>query len=120
MSAHSHHHAAVAPVEVLDPVCGMTISPDNAVGHVDHKGKTYYFCSESCLTQFKANPERFLSADRAATPVTAADMEREYTCPMDPEVRQKGPGACPKCGMALEPVDVAPLTKTAWTCPMHP
>jgi P-type Cu+ transporter len=47
-------------------------------------------------------------------------MEREYTCPMDPEVRQKGPGACPKCGMALEPVDVAPVTKTEWTCPMHP
>src|SRR5688572_7785771 len=49
-----------------------------------------------------------------------ADMEREYTCPMDPEVRQKGPGACPKCGMALEPVDVAPITKVEWTCPMHP
>ena len=47
-------------------------------------------------------------------------MEREYTCPMDPEVRQKGPGACPKCGMALEPVDVAPITKAEWTCPMHP
>jgi Cu+-exporting ATPase len=47
-------------------------------------------------------------------------MEREYTCPMDPEIRQKGPGACPKCGMALEPVDAAPLTKTEWTCPMHP
>ena len=47
-------------------------------------------------------------------------MEREYTCPMDPEVRQKGPGACPKCGMALEPVDVAPVTKVEWTCPMHP
>ena len=47
-------------------------------------------------------------------------MEREYTCPMDPEVRQKGPGACPKCGMALEPVDVAPVTKVEWTCPTHP
>jgi Cu+-exporting ATPase len=47
-------------------------------------------------------------------------MEREYTCPMDPDVRQKGPGACPKCGMALEPVDVAPVAKTEWTCPMHP
>jgi Cu+-exporting ATPase len=120
MSAHSHHHAAVAPAEVLDPVCGMTISPDDAVGHVDHKGHTYYFCSQSCVKQFKANPERFLSSNRPAAAARPADKEREYTCPMDPEVRQKGPGACPKCGMALEPVDVAPATKTEWTCPMHP
>ena len=121
MSAHTHHEAAVVPTEVLDPVCGMTISPEDAVGHFNHNGETYYFCSQSCLDQFKADPGRFVSAERpAAQPATAADMEREYTCPMDPEVRQKGPGACPKCGMALEPVDVAPITKTEWTCPMHP
>jgi Cu+-exporting ATPase len=98
----------------------MTISPETAVGHVDHKGQTYYFCSESCLDQFEADPERFLKPDGVGAPATAADMTREYTCPMDPEVRQKGPGACPKCGMALEPVDVVPTTKTEWTCPMHP
>jgi P-type Cu+ transporter len=120
MSPHSHHHAAAAPTEVLDPVCGMTISPDDAVGHVDYKGQTYYFCSTTCLAQFRENPERFLAPDRGQQPVTALDMAREYTCPMDPEVRQKGPGACPKCGMALEPVDVAPITKVEWTCPMHP
>ena len=119
MPAHTHEHPAVAPAEVLDPVCGMTISPDDAVGHVDYKGQTYYFCSQSCIEQFRATPEAFLG-DRKSTPATPADMEREYTCPMDPEVRQKGPGACPKCGMALEPVDVAPVTKTEWTCPMHP
>ena len=119
MSSHSHDHAAVAPAEVLDPVCGMTISPDDAVGHVDHKGSTYYFCSQSCLDQFRATPDAFLG-ERPAAAATPADMEREYTCPMDPEVRQKGPGACPKCGMALEPVDVAPVTKVEWTCPMHP
>ena len=119
MSSHSHDHAAVAPAEVLDPVCGMTISPDDAVGHIDHKGRTYYFCSQSCLDQFRANPDAFL-AERPAPAATPADMEREYTCPMDPEVRQRGPGACPKCGMALEPVDVAPITKVEWTCPMHP
>jgi Cu+-exporting ATPase len=98
----------------------MTISPDDAVGHLDHKGQTYYFCSQSCLDQFRATPEAFLGERPAATPSTHADMQREYTCPMDPEVRQKGPGACPKCGMALEPVDFAPVTKTEWTCPMHP
>ena len=120
MSAHTHHHAA-APAEVLDPVCGMTIAPEDAVGHVEHKGETYYFCNQSCLDQFAADPDRFLNAGTAAAqPPTAADMEREYTCPMDPEVRQKGPGACPKCGMALEPVDFAPSTRTEWTCPMHP
>ena len=119
MSSHSHDHTAVAPAEVLDPVCGMTISPDDAVGHIDHRGRTYYFCSQSCLDQFRANPDAFL-AERPAPAATPADMEREYTCPMDPEVRQKGPGVCSKCGMALEPVDVAPLTKVEWTCPMHP
>ena len=119
MSRHAHSHTVVAPAEVLDPVCGMTISPDDAVGHVDYKGQTYYFCSQSCLDQFRATPEAFLAGRPAATP-GAADMEREYTCPMDPEVRQKGPGACPKCGMALEPVEFAPVTKTEWTCPMHP
>jgi P-type Cu+ transporter len=120
MSADSHDHAAVAPTAVLDPVCGMTISPDDAVGHVDHKGQTYYFCSQSCLDQFKADPDRFLTTNRPVAAASPGDTEREYTCPMDPEVRQKGPGACPKCGMALEPVDVAPVTKTEWTCPMHP
>jgi P-type Cu+ transporter len=119
MSPHPHDHAAVAPAEVLDRVCGMTISPDDAVGHVEHKGRTYYFCSQNCLDQFRANPDAFLT--KRPTPATpAADMEREYTCPMDPEVRQRGPGACPTCGMALEPVDVAPTTKVEWTCPMHP
>jgi Cu+-exporting ATPase len=119
MSPHSHNHAALAPAGVLDPVCGMTISPDVAVGHIDHDGRTYYFCSHSCLDQFRANPDAFLQ-ERSAAATTPTDMEREYTCPMDPDVRQKGPGACPKCGMALEPVDVAPLTRTEWTCPMHP
>jgi Cu+-exporting ATPase len=105
MSAHSHTETAPAPAEVLDPVCGMTISPADAVGHIEHQGHTYYFCNESCLEQFRANPGAFVGRPPKA-PATAADMEREYTCPMDPEVRQKGPGACPKCGMALEPVDV--------------
>jgi P-type Cu+ transporter len=123
MSPHTHEHGHAAtgspPAEVLDPVCGMTISPDDAVGHVDYKGQTYYFCNESCVEQFSADPEAFLNP-RPQAPPSAADMEREYTCPMDPEVRQTGPGPCPKCGMALEPVDVAPLTKIEWTCPMHP
>jgi Cu+-exporting ATPase len=107
-----------AAQEVLDPVCGMTIDPADAVGHVDYHGQTYYFCNQSCLDQFREDPERFLQPGRADS--AAADPSVEYTCPMDPEVRQLGPGACPKCGMALEPVTVVPLTRTEWTCPMHP
>jgi P-type Cu+ transporter len=120
MPRHSHAHAVADANEVLDPVCGMTISPADAVGHVEHKGHTYHFCSQSCLERFKANPDAYVGGPAAPAAATSADMEREYTCPMDPEVRQKGPGACPKCGMALEPVDAAPVTKVEWTCPMHP
>jgi Cu+-exporting ATPase len=119
MSRHSHKHTAVAAAEVLDPVCGMTISPEGAVGHVDHKGSTYYFCSQSCVDRFRATPHAFLG-ERPAVAATPADMAREYTCPMDPEVRQRGPGACPTCGMAVEPVDFTPVTRIEWTCPMHP
>jgi P-type Cu+ transporter len=102
MSPLTHNRHAAVPSEVLDPVCGMTISPDDAVGHLEHEGRTYYFCNESCLEQFRADPERFLSPGRRDA--AAADPEAEYTCPMHPEVRQKGPGSCPICGMALEPV----------------
>jgi P-type Cu+ transporter len=99
------------PTEVLDPICGMTISPEDAVGHVDHRGQTYYFCSQSCLDQFKANPDEFAgapaSATRASQVPARGDLDAEYTCPMHPEIRQKGPGSCPICGMALEPVSVS-------------
>jgi Cu+-exporting ATPase len=89
--------------EVLDPVCGMTISSADSVGTVEHKGQTYYFCAESCLEQFKADPERFLDPARREAAAAALPADVEYTCPMHPEVRQIGPGTCPKCGMALEP-----------------
>jgi Cu+-exporting ATPase len=120
MSRHQLPPARPDPVRVTDPVCGMTISPEEAVGHDEYKGQTYYFCSQSCQERFRATPEAFLVGSPKSAPRPRADMERDYTCPMHPEVRQKGPGACPKCGMALEPVDVAPATKVEWTCPMHP
>ena len=96
----------VTSLEVLDPVCGMTISPDEAVGHVEHAGQTYYFCSESCVEQFRADPAAFL-AGASAKPLPPGAENLDYTCPMHPEVRQKGPGSCPICGMALEPVMVS-------------
>ncbi|HEX4595650.1 MAG TPA: heavy metal translocating P-type ATPase [Bryobacteraceae bacterium] len=94
------------PAGALDPVCGMTVDPQQAAGSSIYQGKTYYFCSKGCVAKFEANPEKYLHP--AAQPevmqpeATAAGVE--YTCPMHPEVRQIGPGACPKCGMALEPV----------------
>ena len=93
---------------VIDPVCGMTIDPRQAAGSHEHKGKSYFFCSRSCLEQFRANPEKCVvitipSHSSSNPEVDAADSDVIYTCPMHPEVRQKGPGSCPKCGMALEP-----------------
>ncbi len=110
----------VATAEVVDPVCGMTIDSGDAAGQTQYRGQTYYFCHPSCRDRFAADPEKFLAPPADESPTATVDRTREYTCPMDPEVRQKGPGACPKCGMALEPVDVGPLSKTEWTCPMHP
>src|SRR5215210_1609573 len=108
-------------VEVLDPVCGMMIEPADAVGTVDYKGERYYFCNPSCLTRFEADPEEFLAAtqdDRETPPPPAGTI---YLCPMDPEVRQDHPGACPRCGMALEPdLSTMPQTRVEYTCPMHP
>ncbi|MDZ4803222.1 MAG: heavy metal translocating P-type ATPase [Bryobacteraceae bacterium] len=112
---HEHHTVT----EVVDPVCGMTIAPEDAVGHLEHKGITYHFCNQSCLDKFKADPGRYLAPTPGRTDAGSANVE--YTCPMDPEVRQMGPGACPKCGMALEPATITlPQTRTTFTCPMHP
>jgi Cu+-exporting ATPase len=106
--------------EVVDPVCGMTIAPEDATGHVHHRGTTYYFCNPSCQGKFEAHPEHYAGGHESA-PAVPGDAGIQYTCPMDPEVRQTGPGACPKCGMALEPATIAPAqSRTEYTCPMHP
>ena len=104
-----------------DPVCGMQVDPAKAAGTSQYQGQTYHFCSQGCTDKFRVSPATYLAppATRNLTSDPHGDT-REFTCPMDPEVRQIGPGACPKCGMALEPVSAAPLTTTEWTCPMHP
>ncbi len=107
----------------IDPVCGMTVNPEKAAGSFEHHGKTYYFCSEHCLHKFRANPEAFLSPSlkSAPKPEPKAEEGLNYTCPMDPEIVRDKPGACPKCGMALEPtMPTAPRTRIEYTCPMHP
>ncbi len=100
MHDHSqHHHAAPAEGGVLDPVCGMTVDPHTAKHQASHHGHPYYFCSAGCKTKFVADPAKYLG-EREPEPVVEGAT---YTCPMHPEIRQMGPGACPICGMALEP-----------------
>jgi len=105
---------------VKDPVCGMEILKTDAVGTHSYGGQTYYFCNESCLERFREDPKRYLQPSGDGGRPEAAPGS-DYICPMDPEVRQPEPGACPKCGMALEPETVtAPATRTEYVCPMHP
>jgi Cu+-exporting ATPase len=102
MATHTHMHAKPEAARVLDPVCGMEIDPADAVGTVTHGGRTWHFCSASCLRRFRENPSSFTG--EADAPAAAPAPEGvEYTCPMHPEVVQVGPGTCPLCGMALEP-----------------
>lgn len=106
-SACKHHNTADAKetFTVKDPVCGMDVDPHRTEHRHTHDGVTHYFCSAGCLKKFEADPNRYLSG---------ADQTREnvpegtpYTCPMHPEIVQDGPGSCPICGMALEPMMVS-------------
>lgn len=115
---HEHSHSgdhsccSVKPQEktnqtlVKDPVCGMMIDPATAKGgSTQYKGEKFYFCNPKCKTKFEADPLKYLSP-KVAEP-SKADSEAIYTCPMHPEIKQKGPGNCPICGMALEPEEVS-------------
>ena len=102
---HAHqHHAAQAAALTLDPVCGMRVDPARTPHKAQHAGQTHFFCSAGCREKFVADPARYLK--EAAAPPPPVDANAIYTCPMHPEVRQIGPGACPICGMALEPLNV--------------
>ncbi len=122
----------------------MDVDPATAAGAHTHDGQTYFFCSQHCLEKFRTEPHKYLnppkvptearaqqaalvhpqtaSADTAAPPSsTRALTAIEYTCPMHPEVRAPEASSCPKCGMSLEPLSVAPpAAKTQYMCPMHP
>ena len=102
ISAHDHadaHHNHAHTVR--DPVCGMTVDPHTAKHRAEHAGHTYYFCAPRCREKFVADPVAYLESRAAAPPAAPGAI---YTCPMHPEVQQVGPGDCPKCGMALEPM----------------
>jgi P-type Cu+ transporter len=138
-----------SPNAVLDPVCGMTVEPASAKHSLQHEGKSYYFCCGHCAEKFRAEPGKFLlrtpvkprpslimpglgksgPAGTHSHQVPEAPAQRKsapepdsrfYVCPMCPQVRQAGPGPCPKCGMALESESILPATKVEYTCPMHP
>ncbi|PLY12705.1 MAG: copper-translocating P-type ATPase [Sedimenticola sp.] len=126
----------------VDPVCGMDVSAESP-HHFAYEGVEYGFCGEHCERKFAADPSRYLSGEVTGHAIEQGDDHRHnahchschpehadeksvvagaiYTCPMHPEIRQTQPGACPKCGMALEPeFEPVPTTRTEYTCPMHP
>ena len=115
----------------------MNVDPATAKHVHEHEGKKYFFCCADCVEKFKANPQQYLNAPKASGLVTlgmptasksipARSPKPEtgnqiyYVCPMCPEVRETKPVPCPSCGMALEPENPLPATRTEYTCPMHP
>ena len=112
-TSHSHHGHDHSDQEasMKDPVCGMTVDPQSARFQYQHEEITYFFCGQSCLSKFEADPVTYLSSQTTqaqsrhggASKSQAANSQAEYTCPMHPEILQDTPGTCPKCGMALEP-----------------
>ena len=132
-----------------DPVCGMNVNPTSTKHTHNHGGKNYYFCCAPCVEKFKADPETYLRPQTPAnsaglvtlgvalptstqdhikapqnihqiSPLPSTTHAPAYVCPMCPEVRATKPGACPSCGMALEPDVPVTATRTEYTCPMHP
>ncbi len=89
----------------IDPVCGMRVDPNAGKPSYAHGGHTYHFCSDGCRLKFAADPDRYLNKRGEAKPLPQGTL---YTCPMHPQIVQEGPGPCPICGMALEPMGVPP------------
>ena len=111
-------HAPHAKRLATDPVCGMQVDPERPPGGaLDVEGRKVVFCSARCRAKFEANPSQFERRDGAASSTDGAGI---FTCPMHPDVRQDGPGTCPRCGMALERETPLPRARTEYVCPMHP
>src|SRR5580658_3177697 len=138
-----------APVLEKDPVCGMNVNPATAKNIHEYGGGKFYFCCAGCAEKFKSYPAEYLNKSaakkselvmlgtpatpQAAThqsplaqlqwppqPAASSSAAPAYVCPMCPKVRESQPGACPSCGMALEPDFPLPAKRTEYTCPMHP
>src|SRR5262245_13917781 len=103
------HNTVMEPpsTKVKDLVCGMDVDPARSIS-TTYEGKDYYFCAPGCKQKFEADPEKYVGPKKPSPqPEKMQDNQGIYTCPMHPEIRQKGPGSCPICGMALEPVEVS-------------
>jgi len=110
----AHHHAVTEPGSGVqghpvaggqtDPVCGMRVDPATTSHHQEYQGQSYYFCSAGCAAKFAAGPDKYLPS--SASPASAVAEGAIFTCPMHPQIRQVGPGTCPICGMALEPLEI--------------
>jgi Cu+-exporting ATPase len=119
--SHNTPDAKTSDAKAIDPVCGMSVQIDGAKHHVEHGGRTWYFCGARCREKFVADPAAY---EGGRKPPPAASAGAIYTCPMHPEVQQVGPGDCPKCGMALEPMtpslddddggELASMTRRFW------
>jgi Cu+-exporting ATPase len=119
--SHNAPDAKTSDAKATDPVCGMSVQIDGAKHKVEHGGRTWYFCGARCREKFVADPAAY---EGGRKPPPAAPAGAIYTCPMHPEVQQVGPGDCPKCGMALEPMtpslddddggELASMTRRFW------
>jgi Cu+-exporting ATPase len=116
-SGKMNHGSAASGGDFKDPICGMMVDPQTSLYRIEHEGKTEYFCSENCLKRFRSHSESHTRKQKKEASARAAAV---FTCPMDPEVRQDKPGACPKCGMALESASILQISRTEYVCPMHP
>lgn len=120
-----HHGTGLAkPGQRLgtDPVCGMKVDLEQPRGgSIQRDGQAIPFCSDRCRQKFEADPSKYLESSEGVGPgLSQASRDADFTCPMHPEVRQRGPGACPKCGMSLEPTMPPSVERTEYVCPMHP
>ena len=127
--ANPEQYIKLAPdtdTQLKDPVCGMSVTAESDF-HLQHDNHECYFCSQGCEDEFEAAPETYLKPTEKQANVCHGDScglspsDTFYTCPMHPEIEQKTPGSCPKCGMALEAKGLPVVeTKVEYTCPMHP
>jgi len=120
----NHEHISAGTSDLTDPVCGMNVTTESE-HYLQHNHHDYYFCSSGCKDKFEASPDTYLNPVASKKDSCHDDScsltSTTYTCPMHPEVEQQGPGACPKCGMALEPKGLPVVeSKVEYTCPMHP
>jgi Cu+-exporting ATPase len=104
--AELHHpaHRSGEGRSAIDPVCGMTVDPAATPHHAAHDDRAFHFCSEPCLEKFQADPQKYVAPHQGQPAAGGIEDDVIYTCPMHPQIRQVGPGTCPICGMALEPV----------------